>query len=94
MLQEPDAILRAQQSIRVPGTVVLGLYAVLGEYDFVNIVDAPDNNAVARFSLELGVMAGVHITTLPAIPISRLEQPSDGEPSTLEAERTLSPPTE
>ena len=66
----------------------------LGEYDFVNIVEAPDNNAVARFSLELGVMAGAHITTLPATPISRLEQASDGEPADLETERTLSPPTE
>ena len=95
MLQDPaPVILRSQEAIRVPGVVVLGLYGVLGEYDFVNIVEAPDNESVARFSLELGVRAGAHITTLPAIPISRLEQAGHAEAGDLEEERTLSPPSE
>ena len=94
MLQDPDVILRSQQAIRVPDVVVLGLYAVLGDYDFVNIVDAPDNAAVARFSLELGVRAGAHVTTLPAIPISRLERPREDDPTEIEAESTLFTPPE
>ena len=94
MLQDPDIILRSQQAIRVPDVVVLGLYAVLGDYDFVNIVDAPNNDAVARFSLELGVRAGAHVTTFPAIPISRLDRPREEGPAELEAETTLFPPLE
>ena len=94
MLQDPDIILRSQQAIRVPDVVVLGLYAVLGDYDFVNIVDAPDNDSVARFSLELGVTAGAHVTTLPAIPISRLDRPAEDNPIELEAETILFPARE
>ena len=74
MLDNPDRLLLAEQSIDIPRTQVHGLYAVLGEYDFVTILDAPDNESAARFSMELGVSAGVQITTLPAIPIGRLEQ--------------------
>lgn len=72
-LQDAESLLRAQDDILVSGVQVLGVYGVLGEYDFVNIVEAPDNEAIARFSLELGVRAGVSITTLPAIPVGRLE---------------------
>ena len=74
LLDDPDRILAAQESIDIPRTQVHGLYAVLGEYDFVTILDAPDNESAARFSMELGVTAGVQITTLPAIPIGRLQQ--------------------
>ena len=40
-------------------------------------MDAPSNEVVDKFSIELGVLAGVHITTLPVIPASRLEQAED-----------------
>ena len=72
-LEDPESVRRAQYEIDVPGIELLGEYGVLGEIDFVNIVQAPDNESIARFSLELGVRAGVHINTMPAIPISRLE---------------------
>jgi uncharacterized protein with GYD domain len=70
---DPEYLLRVEEAIAVPGVQPLGLYAVLGEHDFVTIVEADSNERIARFSLELGVRARVHITTLPAIPISRLE---------------------
>ncbi len=72
-LQNSRSLLKAQDQIAVEGVRVLGQYAVLGDYDFVCIVEAPDNESVARFSIELGVRAGVHITTLPAIPVALLE---------------------
>ena len=82
MLRDPGSVHEAQDEIRVPQTYVLGQYAVLGQYDFIYIVEAPDNDAVARFSLELGVMAGVHVVTLPAIPLARFEstrRPDEGD---------------
>ena len=72
MLENTDSMLASAHSIDVPETGVLGLYAVLGEYDFVGIVSAPGNEEVAQFSMHLGVSAGVQITTLPAIPVGRL----------------------
>ena len=72
MAEDPESLLRAEESVRVGSANVLGLYGVLGDYDFVSILEAPDNETAARFSLELGVLAGAHIATLPAIPITRL----------------------
>lgn len=63
------------------GAEILGLYAVLGSIDFVAILEAQDNATAARFTLELGVRAGLQTTTMPAIPIGRLEDRADGEPS-------------
>ena len=74
-LDDPESLLRAQHETAVDGVSCLGLYAVLGDYDFVGIVEAPDNDAAARFSLEFGVRAGAHIATLPAVPIGLLEPP-------------------
>lgn len=73
MAQDPERLMRAEHEVALPNTEVLGLYAVLGQYDFVGMLEAPDNEAAARFSLHLGVFASVQIETLPAIPISKLE---------------------
>jgi len=48
---------------------VLAQYAVLGPYDFVNVVEAPDNVTVARASAELAARGSVKIQTLAVIPI-------------------------
>ena len=90
-LRDPDSVRRAQDEISVPGVQVLGVYGVLGEYDFVSIVEADDNQSIARFSLELGVRAGSHITTLPAIPIGRLE--AQEQPDLSWAEASITPST-
>lgn len=52
------------------GAVIMGQYVVLGRYDYVMMVEAQDNQAVARLSLDIGVQAGLHIETLPATSIS------------------------
>ena len=75
-LNDPEYLLRVEEAIRLPGVQPHGLYGVLGEYDFVTIVEAESNERMARFSIELGVRANVHIVTLPAVPISRLHDES------------------
>ncbi len=73
-LDDPERLLRIEAEIQAEGVETMGLYGVLGEYDFISVVEARDNEAIANFSLELGVRAGAHITTLPAIPIGRFER--------------------
>ena len=80
MLADPDSLLRAVETVEVANVDTLGLYGVLGDYDFVSILTARDNESAARFSIELGVYAGAHVTTLPAIPVSRLREPEERQP--------------
>ena len=54
------------------GVKVLKQYAVLGPYDFVNIVEAPDNETIFKLSVELGSRGTIQITSMPAITIDEL----------------------
>ena len=85
MHDDPEVILHAAHSSENPEVHCMGLYAVLGEHDFITVLEAPDNETSARFSIELGSKAGVDIKTVPAIPVSRLDQriqwpPPDDDP--------------
>ncbi len=91
MAADPERVLQAENEVNSADTRMLGLYGVLGNYDFVAIVESSDNASIARFSLGMGVAAGVHITTLPAIPIARLEA-MDHE-STFDFEDQVSAPS-
>ena len=51
------------------GATVTAQWAVLGRYDFVNIVEAPDEKTIARVSMELGSRGTAHYETLSAIPV-------------------------
>ena len=85
MHDDPEVILHAAHSSENPEVHCMGLYAVLGEHDFITVLEAPDNETAARFSIELGSKAGGDIKTVPAIPVSRLDQriqwpPPDDDP--------------
>jgi uncharacterized protein with GYD domain len=67
--QKPERIVEVNKEIEAMGVKVLKQYALLGMYDFVNIVEAPDNESVMKMSVELGSRGSVTMTTLPAIPV-------------------------
>ena len=57
------------KEIEAFGAKVLQQYAVLGHYDFVNIVEAPNNEAIMRVSMELDSRGTVNIISMPETPI-------------------------
>ena len=65
----PERIQEVNKEIEAMGAKVVDQYAVLGSYDFISIVEAVDNETVARISVELGARGTVQISTLPAIPV-------------------------
>ena len=65
----PERILEVNREIEAMGAKLIDQYAVLGPYDFISIVEAVDNEAVARISVELGARGTVQIMSLPAIPV-------------------------
>lgn len=65
----PERIKEVNKEIEKMGIKVIEQYAVLGQYDFVNVVEAPDNETICRMSVELGARGTVQLITLPAIQI-------------------------
>ena len=89
ILDDPHVIRSTEEEMGFSGAEILGLYAVLGNIDFVAILDAEDNETAARFTLELGVKAGLRTTTMPAIPIGRLEEREGDHPREQSAYRVI-----
>jgi uncharacterized protein with GYD domain len=67
--ERPERLKEVNQEIEKMGARVVTQYAVLGGYDFINIVEAPSNEVIARISVELGSRGTVQLTTLPAMTI-------------------------
>jgi uncharacterized protein with GYD domain len=67
--ENPKRILEVNKELEKMGVKVKEQFAVLGPYDFVNIVEAPDNTAIMKMSVELGARGSVHLLTLAAIPV-------------------------
>jgi len=65
----PERIREVNKEIDGMGGKLIAQYAVLGPYDFVNIVEAPNNEAIARIAVELGSRGTLQLMTLPAIAI-------------------------
>jgi uncharacterized protein with GYD domain len=65
--QRPDRIKEVNKEIEAMGIKVLQQYALLGLYDFLTLLDAPDNEAVMKMSVELGSRGTMHLMTMPAI---------------------------
>jgi uncharacterized protein with GYD domain len=65
----PERLLEVNKDLEELGVRVLHQWATLGEFDFVNIVEAPDVETIARASVSLAARGSVKIETLPALAI-------------------------
>ena len=65
----PERLRQVNQDVEELGAKVLHQWATLGEFDFVNIVEAPDLETVAKISVALGARGSTRIQTLPALEI-------------------------
>ena len=65
----PDRLQEVNKEVESMGARVTAQFAVMGGYDFVNIIEAPTNEVMARLTVELGARGTIQITTLPAIDI-------------------------
>jgi uncharacterized protein with GYD domain len=65
----PNRIKEVNKEVESLGAEVKAQWATLGQYDFVNIVEAPDEATMARVSMELGSRGTARYESLTAIPI-------------------------
>jgi uncharacterized protein with GYD domain len=64
----PNRVTEVNKEVEAIGVKVLSQYATLGQYDFVTIVEAPDDKTMAKVSVELGSRGTMSSQTLAAIP--------------------------
>ena len=67
---KPERIKEVNKEVEAMGVKILTQYALLGPYDFLNILDAPSNEAVTKVALELGARGTLQTMTLPAISLN------------------------
>jgi uncharacterized protein with GYD domain len=65
----PERLRQVNKDVEELGCRVLHQWATLGEFDFVNVVEAPDIATVAKVSVSLGARGSTKIETLPALEI-------------------------
>lgn len=65
----PERIKAVAGEVEAMGVKVIAQYALLGAYDFCNILEAPDDKVMAKVALALGARGTVKTLTIPAIPV-------------------------
>jgi len=67
--QNPRRIQEVNKEIEAMGVKIVAQYSLLGPYDFVNILEAPDNTTVAKVAMELGSRGTLQTMTMAAMTL-------------------------
>ena len=67
--ENPDRISAVRTEVENLGLRVVAQYALMGQYDFLNIIEAPDEKTMARLAVELGARGTLKTRTMPALSI-------------------------
>lgn len=77
--EHPARLLEVNQDVEAMGVKVLAQYAVLGQWDFVNILEAPDEVTMSRVATTLAARGTLKTVTMPIIDVERfIEAMGDG----------------
>jgi len=67
--ENPERIKQVNKEVEAMGVKIVAQYAVLGPYDFVNVLDAPSNEVISRVAIELGARGTLQTMTMAAMPL-------------------------
>jgi len=84
--ERPERLEEVNAEIQQMGAQVTHQYALLGQYDFINVIEAPDNETITQISVDLSSRGTIHLQTLAAMPA----ETRSGR-TMLDASRRLSP---
>ena len=68
----PDRLREVNRDVEELGARVVHQWATLGPFDFVNVVEAPDNATIAKVSVALGARGSAKLQTLSAMTVDEL----------------------
>ncbi len=72
MKENPQRIKEVNKEVEAMGVKILAQYAILGPYDFINILEAPDNSTISKVAVELGARGTLQTVTMAAMTIDEL----------------------
>jgi len=72
MIKNPGRLWEVNKEVEDMGAKIIVQYALLGEWDFVNILEAPNNTVIARVASALGSRGTLEPLTLAAITVEDL----------------------
>lgn len=67
--QNPERIAEVNKEVEGMGVKILSQYVLMGQFDFVNILEAPDNETVVRVAIELGSRGTLQTMTMAAMTL-------------------------
>jgi len=67
--ENPGRIKEVNKEVEAMGAKILAQYVVLGPYDFINIIEAPSNEAVSKVAIALGSRGTLQTMTLAAMDV-------------------------
>jgi uncharacterized protein with GYD domain len=70
--EDPEKLREINKEVEYMGVKILVQYALLGQYDFVNILEAPSNEAIAKLAIRLSARGTTQTLTLAAITVDAL----------------------
>ncbi len=70
--EDPEMIREINKEVEHMGVKILDQYALLGQYDFINILEAPSNEVMAKLATRLSAKGNFQTLTLAAITIDAL----------------------
>jgi len=68
----PNRLREVNRDVEELGAKVLHQWATIGEYDFVNVVEAPDAATIAKVSLALGARGSAKLQSLELLDLDQL----------------------
>ena len=70
--ENPGRIKEVNKEVEAMGVKILAQYVVMGPYDFINVIEAPSNQAVAKVAVELGSRGTLQTLTMAAMTLDDL----------------------
>jgi uncharacterized protein with GYD domain len=70
--EHPERIHQVTREVEAMGLKVVAQYALLGQWDFLNVIEAPDQATMAKAAISLAARGTMRTTTMPAVGIDEL----------------------
>jgi uncharacterized protein with GYD domain len=70
--EQPERINEVTAEVEAMGLTVVAQYALLGQWDFLNVIEAPDEATMARAAVALAARGTMRTTTLQAVSVDEL----------------------